>query len=97
MRHRLAGELPGHTAYAEGGELVVEWYDFGEDAPYESANMLKLDLAAQRALAAAMEAGSPTLEALAQAVAERFASWFEFRDFVAAHGVAARRETDFWP
>jgi hypothetical protein len=97
MHHRLAGELPGHMAYAKGGQLVVEWYDFGEGAPYESANMLILDLAAQRSLAAAMDEGSPSVEGLAEAVARRFASWFEFRDLVAAQGIVAWRETDFMP
>lgn len=31
-----------HFAYFEDdGTLVVEWYDFGEHAPYESANLLR--------------------------------------------------------
>lgn len=46
---------PGsHCAYARGPELVVEWYDFGPHAPYESANLPVFDGPAQRRLAEAV-------------------------------------------
>lgn len=33
----------GHFIYIdEVGQFIVEWYDFGDDAPCESANMLIL-------------------------------------------------------
>jgi hypothetical protein len=51
---RFRMPLPGsHSAYARAdGQLVVEWYDFGDDAPYESANLLVFDGQGQAQLAA---------------------------------------------
>ena len=98
VRHRLRGSGRGaEYAYLRGGDLVVEWYDFGDDAPYESANLLILDGTGQRALAAAMGADAAPPGDLAAKVAAEFASWFELRAFLDAWGITARSETDFQP
>ena len=48
---------PGsHVVYAFGTDLVVDWYDFGEHAPYESVNLLIFDQTVQPLLAEAIDA-----------------------------------------
>jgi hypothetical protein len=80
---------PGsHVAYARGSDLVVEWYDFGDHAPYESANLLIFCRSAQRLLAAAIDvdvALSPHL--LSNEVASRFQSYFEVKEFATERGI----------
>ena len=96
--HTMPGRPGSHSTYVRGEDMVAEWYDHGEDAPYESANMLVLARDAQQRLAEAMSLPLETgAEALAVAAAARFGSWFEFRDFLKHHGIEVRRETDFWP
>jgi hypothetical protein len=34
--NRITLQEKGHSAYVSDGALIVEWYDFGENAPYES-------------------------------------------------------------
>lgn len=83
-----------HSVYlAEDGQLIAEWHDFGDHAPYESANLLCFDADGQAALAAALGAAGD----LAQAVAERFQSWFEVKAFAEAEGVPFTKEVDFLP
>ena len=76
---------------------MVEWYDFGDQAPYESANRLILGLSAQHALAAALNIPISTPDDLAAHVADRFSSFFEVATFLADRGIEPRRETDFLP
>jgi len=94
----MAAKPESHSIYFRGNELVAEWYDFGDHAPYESANLLVLDPPAQRALAIGL-ALEPMADPdrLAAAVAQSFQSWFEFRGFLARHDIEAQRETDFMP
>ena len=95
-RVRLAGTGPGsaHTAYRDAeGRLVVEWYDFGADAPYESANLITFDRHAERALAEAI--GSP--DDLLPAIAARFTSWFEIRAFAVGQDIPFTATVDFTP
>lgn len=97
-RHQMRAKPGSHVAYARGSDLVVEWYDFGEDAPYESANLLVFDRPAQKVLLAALrmeEDRSP--DALASDVANAFSSYFHVCEFAEAHGVAFSTETDFNP
>ncbi|HEY3951659.1 hypothetical protein [Phenylobacterium sp.] len=85
-------------AYARGPDLVVEWYDFGEAAPYESANLLIFGAEAQAALARRLALEPlPSTDALAQAVAGRFGSYFAVRAFADAEGIAYRHAVDFSP
>jgi hypothetical protein len=97
-QHRLAGSGAGSEwAHARGPDLVIEWYDFGAHAPYESANLLILGPDGQAALAAAMGVEGDAPDALAAAVAVRFISWFEVRSYLTTWKIPARRETDFMP
>jgi hypothetical protein len=90
---------PGsHVAYARGSDLVVEWYDFGDHAPYESANLMIFDRATQHRLAELLcvdRALSP--HELANKVAARFESYFEVREFAGKQGLGFATETDFQP
>jgi hypothetical protein len=90
---------PGaHNAYARGPELVVEWYDFGPHAPYESANLLVFDRAAQQRLAEATGVDRTlTPHDLAYQVALKFDSYFDVRDVAEDHAIPFTTETDFQP
>ena len=82
----------------DDGQIVVEWYDFGDDVPYESANMLLFDEKSWRQLAGAIGcADGIDALALAEAVAERFGSYFAIRDYVDSAGLPYEREVDFNP
>jgi hypothetical protein len=93
-------QRPGaHGAYVRAnGALVVEWYDFGDHAPYESATLLVFDAVAQTGLARAL--GLPadlSAQQLAAVVAERFASYFDVLRYAEDKGLAFVREVDFQP
>jgi hypothetical protein len=87
-----------HRTYVDGEELVVDWYDFGDDVPYESGNKLLFDGngCRQLRLALGLRQGKET-EKLAQRVATRFDSYFEVRQFVDQRGIPYRHEVDFFP
>lgn len=90
---------PGsHTVYLEGEDLVVDWYDYGEHAPYESVNKLIFDQQQQAPLLDAL--GLPEDLApveLARSLAERFSSYFAVRAFANAQGLTYRHKVDFHP
>jgi hypothetical protein len=87
-----------HVTYTRGPDLVVEWYDFGEHAPYESANLLVFGISAQAELAKAIGAEEHcTAEDLAIKVATHFPSYFEVQRFADERSIAFEKETDFWP
>lgn len=97
-RSRMRARPGSHTAYARGSDLMVEWYDFGEQAPYESANLLIFGRAAQLRLAAAIDAEvtlSPHI--LSNWVATRFASYFEVKAFALAQAIPFETEVNFDP
>lgn len=90
---------PGtHSAYARGSDLIVEWYDHGPNAPYESANLLIFDRATQRRLAETIGV-DPALSPhrLSNKVAARFDSYFDVRRFAETQGLAFTTEVDFEP
>jgi len=100
QRLRLKGRGSGAHAiwFDEAGKLVAEWHDFGEDAPYESANMIRFDAASQDALAAALDSAAPLAgEALLHALAARFRTYFEIRAFALAQAIPFDAEVDFRP
>lgn len=90
---------PGsHSAYARGSDLVVEWYDFGPHAPYESANLLVFGREAQ--LRFAEEIGvDPALtpHELACEVALKFESYFDVKSFARERTIPFTSEVDFQP
>ena len=95
-RVNLAASGPGrgsHAVFFAGETLVVEWYDHGEHAPYESVNQLLFDAVGQRQLLGDA-ADRPASEAL-QALAHRFHSWFEVQKHCDAAGIAFAKLTDF--
>jgi hypothetical protein len=95
-RVKLKGTGAGasHSAWTDvAGRLVVQWYDFGADGPYESANLIRFDQAGQRALALALGAQAPLPEALAA----RFPTWFAVKAFALENGIEFESEVDFQP
>ena len=99
VRRRLPGGPGGSdVAYARGVDLVVEWYDFGDDDHYEMVNLIIFDPAAQLTLAIAMDAPTPlTPDELAIAVAARFTSYFEVKAFADEHGIPMSATWSGWP
>jgi hypothetical protein len=94
----MALVMGSHVAYARGADLIVEWYDFGKDVPYESANLLIFSPEAQRALSASLGLEKPPrVRSLAREVAARFESYFQVREFASAQGIAFEKKVDFWP
>jgi hypothetical protein len=87
-----------HVAYVKGATLVVEWYDFGPQVPYQSANMLIFQPEAQQSFATALTLDpGQTPRDLAREVARRFNSYFDVREFVDAQQIAYDHEVDFEP
>src|SRR5947209_6607874 len=91
VRLRGSGKGSGaHTAAIRpDGWLVIEWYDFGDDAPYESANMLVFDRDQQGQLGAALglPLGERTGQALLSAIQDRFDTYFKAQRFVQENGI----------
>jgi hypothetical protein len=97
-RYPMPAKPGSHVVYARGPDLVVEWYDFGDDAPYESANLLVFDRPAQLSLIALLEElPNQTPHGFAAELAARFHSYFEIKDFAEANGIPFATETDFYP
>ena len=97
-QYRMTGWRGSHVAYARGCDLVVEWYDFGEHVPYESANLLVFAPPAQRQLAEAM--GAPknlAPQEIASRIPARFECYFDVKDFAEGHAIPFETEIDFWP
>ena len=98
QRFPMPTEPGSHVAYARGSDLVVEWYDFGEHAPYESANLLIFNRPAQQQLARAIGlAECPSPHDLAYEVAHVFKSYFAVKTFATKRGIAFGTEVDFQP
>jgi hypothetical protein len=97
-RCRMPAKPGSHVTYARGSDLVVEWYDFGDHAPYESASLLIFGRAAQRLLAATIDV-DPTLSPhlLSSEVASHFHSYFEVKEFATERGIPFETEVDFMP
>ena len=86
------------VAYARGADLVVEWYDFGDDDHYEMVNLLVFDPAAQLVFARAMHAPADlTPDALASFIASRFEGYCAVQDFATAQAIPFSKEWSSWP
>ena len=80
------------------GQMLVEWYAFGEDAPYESLNSLVFSKPGRDLLAAALGRPSPDNDAaLLDALAKRFNSYFDVRQFADSTGIPYKHGVDFCP
>jgi hypothetical protein len=97
-RSPMPGKPGSHVAYARGSDLVVEWYDFGDGAPYESANLMIFDRPTQLRLAQAIGI-DPSLSPhmLANNVAARFDSSFDVKRYAEAHDLGFTTEVDYQP
>ena len=97
-RHRMPSRLGSHDVYDRGDDLVVEWYDFGPNAPYESANLLIFGRRARAQMASllgAAETAPP--DVLNPLLAARFSSYFEVQDFARKHEIEFLQRVNFWP
>ena len=93
---RLAASGPGkgsHSAFFAGAVLVVDWYDHGEDVPFEMVNQLLFDAAGQRRLLGEESGGEPA-EVL-NALARRFDSYWSVEQHCRAAGIGYAKVTDF--
>ena len=90
----------GHSAYfSQDGSLTIEWYDFGDDAPYESANMMSFDVDQQRALAEAIGHASSLGDraAFLAAIQARFSTYWQVRELAETFKIAFAKSVDFQP
>ena len=101
VRLRGSGKGSGaHTATIQpDGPLVIEWYDFGDDAPYESANMLVFDCAQQEQLGAVLglPVGERGGQGLLAEIQDRFETYFDAQSFARENGVQFSKSVDFMP
>lgn len=97
-RYPMVARPGSHVVYARGSDLVVEWYDFGDHAPYESVNLLVFDRPAQHRLMELLETPPNwTPHSFASRLAARFASYFEIKEFAEANAILFASEIDFYP
>lgn len=101
MSHRIQLGVWAGTHSAElhdSGNLIVEWYAFGDNEPYESANILTFDKPSQGLFARALgPLPSSGPDAFLNALAERFSSYFAVREFADLEGIPYTHEVDFEP
>lgn len=82
----------------EAGDLLIEWYNFGEDVAYEYVSIMVFDSSARRAFATALGLeDSADAEALIEALAARFRFFFDIEQFATRLGIACGSRTDFSP
>lgn len=96
-RTRLSHSGAAGTHWAwfdEQGRLVVEWYDHGPDAPYESASLLRF---APDAAAALLGLAAPTRDQTLAALQRAYASWWEVRQAAVERAIPFTAEVDFHP
>jgi len=97
-RYPMPTKPGSHVAYARESDLVVEWYDFGKNAPYESANLLIFDRPAQQQLALAIGVESSlSPHDLAYEVSHAFRSYFAVKDFATKRRIPVETQVDFQP
>ena len=95
---RVTLQQKGHSAYVRKDDLIIEWYDFGDDAPYESAYLIVFDAPGRAALARSLGLAEDADDAaLLTRIARSFPSWFEAKSFAQREGVPFRSEVDFMP
>lgn len=98
FQYPMACKRGSHVAYAKCPDLIVEWYDFGDHAPYESANLLIFDRSVLPELAKALGADERrTAHELACVTARRFESYFDVERFAEDHAIGFTKDVDFSP
>jgi hypothetical protein len=95
----LKGSRTGsHVTYRdEDGRLVVEWYDFGDDCPYESANLIIFDADAEAALRNLLKVPETSLLSMMESIVARFDTYWAVRAFAEAHAIKCAHVVDFQP
>jgi hypothetical protein len=87
-----------HTAYPRAQQLIVEWYDFGEHARYESANLLVFDDSGQAHLRTELGLPDPLpICDLAAAMAAQFDSYFALEAYASERDMPFTPAVDFEP
>lgn len=91
-------DRPGvHSTEVRGSDVLVQWYDFGEHAPYESLNTLIFGRRAQKLLMDALSCPSGPPNQVAQQVATLCASYFDVRALADRVGIPYTHEVSFDP
>ena len=88
----------GHTFIVEDGAVVADYYHFGADVDYEFAVQIRFGPDAQERLAELLGLGqrvSP--DALAEALRDRFGTYYVTRDFADENGIGYEERRDMWP
>lgn len=89
---------PGHTIrLSEDGSLVIEWYDFGESAPYESATVMRVDAGETQKLAELLGVTNGQGVAILAELANRCTSYWEVQATLEREGIRSTRVVDFLP
>jgi hypothetical protein len=97
QRIRFSATPGAHSAYFdEQRRLVIEWHDFGDHAPYESANMLIFEESSVTNLAEVLGCSAEGSQLL-DTMKARFASYFEVQEFANEHRIAFEKGVDFNP
>lgn len=88
----------GQIFSVEDGNVVVEWYHFGENVAYEFAVQLWLDQSGQSQFARALglsEGLGP--DAMCDVLKKHFSSYFAVREFADANAVPYELRRDLRP
>jgi hypothetical protein len=96
--HILLGRGAGsHFAYyTDDGQLVIEWYNFGEDAPYESADMISFGEDSQSKIADRLGCAKGHIQLL-KSLAASFTTYWAIKKWVRAERIAYVHSVDFMP
>lgn len=88
----------GHTFIVEDGVVVADYYHFGADVDYEFAVQIRFGPDAQERLADLLVLAQPVSpDALAEALRDRFGSYYATRDFADENGISYEALRDMWP
>lgn len=94
----MRGGPGAHCAYARAADVVVEWYDFGPEAPYESVNLIIFDRPEQRRLAQLLcDPDWTSPHDIAGLLASRFKTYFDVKAFAEANNVPFHASHHFDP
>jgi len=93
-----ANSNKGHTFIVEDGVVVADYYHFGADVDYEFAVQIRFGPDAQERLAELLVLAQPVSpDALAEALRDRFGSYYATRDFADGNGISYEARRDMWP
>jgi hypothetical protein len=88
----------GHTFIVEDGAVVADYYHFGADVDYEFAVQIRFGPDAQERLAELLVlAQQVSPDALAEALRDRFGTYYATRDFADENGISYEARRDMWP